>query len=113
VVVGHRSPFSSGWHGSHERTQKLLVPVLERFGVDLALFGHDHNYERTRPIGGVTYIITGGGGRGTRRVQPSSITAVASRVAHFVYVEADARALRAVAIDAEGTPFDSMRLESH
>jgi hypothetical protein len=25
--------------------------------------GHDHNYERTVPIGGVTYIVTGGGGK--------------------------------------------------
>ena len=53
----HRPPFSSGKHGGHEATLEAFVPLFEEYGVDLVLAGHDHNYERTESIGGVTYIV--------------------------------------------------------
>lgn len=110
VVVMHVPPFSSGHHGSDDEVQRHLVPVFEEMGVDLVLAGHDHNYERTESIGGVVYVITGGGGRGTREVDRSSFTAFVARVAHFVYVEADLEQLVLHAIDASGTEFDTLRL---
>ena len=50
--------------------------LFEKYGVDLVLTGHDHNYERSRPmIGdrqatadekGITYLVVGGGGANLR-----------------------------------------------
>jgi hypothetical protein len=37
------------------------VPLFERYGVDLVLAGHDHNYQRFAPRNGVTYVVHGGG----------------------------------------------------
>src|SRR5690606_58462 len=110
-VVGHRPPYSSGHHGSDLTIRNLFSPVLARHGVDLALFGHEHHYERTNCIDGVTYIITGGGGRGTRPVDTSDFTAVASQVAHFLYVEVEDRTLTVHAIDGSGQEFDNLKLE--
>ncbi len=38
-----------------------LVPLFERYNVDLVLNGHNHNYQRSI-VNGITYIVTGGAG---------------------------------------------------
>ena len=45
---------------------RFFVPLLERHHVDLVLSGHDHHYERFTPQNGVSYVVSGGGGKGTR-----------------------------------------------
>jgi hypothetical protein len=106
----HKPAYSSGHHGSDHKVRAILVPVLERHGAQLLLAGHDHDYERTKAINGLVHIVTGGGGRGTRSMGRSDYTAFGNRVAHFVYVTADAEQLTLQAIDATGQLFDSARL---
>ncbi len=113
IVVGHRPPYSSGYHGSDRHVRQLLSPILERQGVQLALFGHDHNYERTNVIEGVTYIVTGGGGIGTRPTGSSDFTAHSNQVAHFVYGEISADSLTLWAVDAAGQTFDTAVLRNN
>lgn len=109
IAVFHKPPFSSGNHGSAEDVRAVISPILERHHVQLALSGHDHNYERTEPQNGVTYVVTGGGGgHGTKRVGSSSFTAFSEQVTHFVYVEVDGSELRLHAIDASGKEFDGV-----
>jgi hypothetical protein len=62
-------------------------------------------------INGVTYVTTGGAGRGTRPVGLEDFSDYTQQVAHFVYVEADESMLWLVAIDATGVEFDSLMLE--
>jgi len=108
IVYLHRPPYSSGEHGSDTGLRAKLAPVLERHGVQLVLAGHDHDYERMIPQNGVAYVVTGGGGRGTRNVGSSSFTAFATAVVHFVIVEVGMEELTLHAIDATGVEFDSM-----
>ena len=68
IVYWHKPPFSSGEHGSDGATRAQFVPILEKHKVPLVLNGHDHDYERTTPQNGVTYVVTGGGGVGVRPV---------------------------------------------
>lgn len=110
IVYGHHPAFSSGEHGSTASVQKLFVPIFERHGVDLVLAGHDHDYERTEPQNGVNYLVTGGGGRGTRAVGSSSFTAFSEQVLNFVYVEIEGNQLRLHAIDATGDEFDQLAI---
>lgn len=44
-VYGHGSS-----HPAHPEHRAALVPIFERYGVDLHLSGHDQNYERTLPL---------------------------------------------------------------
>ena len=111
VVSLHRPPFSSGAHGDHEPTKKAFVPLFSKHKVPLVLAGHDHNYERTAAIDGVTYIVAGAGGRGTRPVGSSPFTAFAERVSHFVLVTIDGANLTVNAIDGSGHDFDSVRIK--
>ena len=110
IVVAHRPPYSSGEHGSDGKVREHFVPLFEKHDVSLVLLGHEHDYERTDAIDGVTYVVTGGGGHGTRAVGHSGFTAFADDVAHFVFVEATTDALRLVAVDATGSAFDSVRI---
>jgi 3',5'-cyclic AMP phosphodiesterase CpdA len=108
IVYMHRPPYSSGEHGSDTKLRDLLAPVLARHGVQLVLAGHDHNYERIAPQRGTYYVVTGGGGRGTRPVSSNSWTELAVDVIHFVYGEVNADEMVLHAIDATGKEFDSV-----
>jgi 3',5'-cyclic AMP phosphodiesterase CpdA len=110
IVYLHRPPFSSGEHGSNPEVRNAFVPLFERHGVQLVFAGHDHDYERTLPINGVTYVVTGGGGRGARSVGSSSFTAFSDATLHFVAGSVDGSSLVLHAIDATGQTFDSLRL---
>ncbi len=86
AVVIHDSPYSSGFHQGDSDLREALVPLLEKFGVDVVFAGHDHDYERLT-VEGITYIVTGGGGAPTRGMfkrQPGS--RAFSEEAHFVRV---------------------------
>lgn len=108
VVLLHRPPFSSGDHGNDAGVQLFFVPLFERHAVPLVLAGHDHDYERTVAMNGVTYVVSGGGGRGTRPVGDSAFTAFSEAVCHFVYVTVSAEQLTLHAIDGVGQEFDSL-----
>jgi acid phosphatase type 7 len=110
VVYLHKPPYSSGTHGSDTALRAALAPVLQRHGVQLVLAGHDHNYERMTPQQGVTYVVTGGGGVGTRSVGRSSFTAFSEDVIHFVYAEVTVDELILHAIDGMGVEFDSVAI---
>jgi hypothetical protein len=107
IVYLHRPPYSSGEHGSDTNLQTKLTPVLTKHKVQVVFAGHDHDYERMIPQDGVAYIVTGGGGRGTRPVGKSPFTAYSSAVIHFVYGEINGDEMTLHAIDATGKEFDS------
>jgi 3',5'-cyclic AMP phosphodiesterase CpdA len=108
IVYMHKPPYSSGSHGSDTALRNAIAPVLERHKVQLVLAGHDHNYERIEPQKGTYYLVTGGGGIGTRSVGSSSFTAFAEDIIHFVYGEIGVDEMVLHAIDATGREFDSV-----
>ena len=58
-------------------------PLFERYGVQLVLSGHDHDYQRSVPQNGVTYVVSGAAA-GTRRTGEASFTATSFSWHHFV-----------------------------
>jgi predicted phosphodiesterase len=65
LVFQHHAMYSSGPAYAQPTTdalRALLTPVYTTTGIDVVFNGHDHFYERTRPIGGVVYVTTGAGG---------------------------------------------------
>lgn len=110
IVYLHRPPYSSGYHGSSRAVRDAFSRIFMKHGVQVVFAGHDHDYERTKVIDGVTYIVTGGGGHSTRRVGHSAFTAFSEDVLHFVYAEVQGDAMLLHAIDATGREFDSVRI---
>ncbi len=108
VVYFHHPPYNSGTvHGSDQRVLKKIVPILEKYNVDIVFSGHEHSYQRTCPIrqntclqNGIVYIITGGGGAPLYKLgNPQWFTAKQERVYHFVSVELTSCQLTLKAID--------------
>jgi len=83
VVALHHPPFSAGVHGSDEEVRDAFVPLFEQYGVDLVLAGHDHDYQRSVPIGGVTYVVSGAGSK-VRSTGSAEFTAESAATLHFV-----------------------------
>lgn len=83
VVALHHPPYSAGYQGSSLEARDRYAPLFARTGVQLVLSGHDHDYQRSIPIDGVTYVVTGGAA-GTRRTGEEWFTAISFSWHHFV-----------------------------
>lgn len=69
VVLFHHPIFSSEYpNGRDAGLENSWGSLFEKYGVDLVFNGHVHSYERLEK-GGVTYIVTGGGGAPTGTLQ--------------------------------------------
>ena len=61
LAYWHHPRYSSGEHGNDPRTEPLWQ-ALAGAGADLVLSGHDHDYERLAPVGGIRSFVVGTGG---------------------------------------------------
>src|SRR5687767_7421634 len=60
IAFFHHPLYSSGaTHGSADLQRELLEPVFLKHGVNVAIMGHEHFYERVKPQKGVAYFIVG------------------------------------------------------
>ena len=93
-VFFHHPPYCSGAsHGSDLNVQRTLCPLFETYGVDMVFNSHDHIYERTIPISGITYVVTGGGG--------APLSDVGSRYSWSAYAEATLHCIKVLVTEAE------------
>jgi hypothetical protein len=93
IAFWHRAPYSAkGEHGSDLAVRQAFGPVMEQYGVQLALTAHEHTYERTVPWReststarqAVTYVVSGGGGA---RLYPAGFTSwTAYSLSHYHYL---------------------------
>lgn len=113
-------------YSEHEsRTPSLLnlawyVPLFEEHGVQLALQGHNHFYERYPAVkggevsslaeGGTVYVTTGGGGRSLYALKDPELREVGVEEHHFLLGEIDDCELSIQAISKTGELLDSFSL---
>lgn len=72
IALHHRATYSaSAAHGSTLPVREAFAPVFDELGVDLVFAGHNHLYERSKPLRGdqvvepgkgTVYYVTGGAG---------------------------------------------------
>lgn len=100
IVALHHPPYSAGYHGSSRAVRRAFSPLFERYGVQLVLSGHDHDYQRSKPVNGVTYVVSGGGSR-VRRTGEADFTAVSWAAQNFLDITffGDRLVLRAITTD--------------
>ena len=105
VVFGHHPLYSSGVHGSDRKLIDRLSPLFSRYRVQLYVNGHDHNYERTKPIEGTTYLTCGAGAK-TRPVGSSDWTAHSAPRLSFAIIDVRQKYLKIQGIGKDGEVFD-------
>ena len=49
-VVYHHPAFNVGAEHYEEQQMRVLSPLFEKHGVDITLHGHEHTYQRTKPL---------------------------------------------------------------
>lgn len=115
VVVASHFPMRSASR-QRDRADLLLhgLPVLQQFGVDLYLSGHDHTYQRFGRGSGpddVPLIVSGGGGKDLYTVRPDPRVDVVQSRFHWCTVEVHGRSLVLRARDLADGVLDTLRLD--
>jgi hypothetical protein len=113
IVSLHHSPYSSGQvHHNNEGLIKNLTPILAKHGVQLCLSGHNHLYERSKPINGVVYITSGGGSASLHKyIEDNLNTAYIKSTHHYLHISGNLQKLTVEAIDEKGKLIDSLSLK--
>ncbi|MSP63037.1 MAG: metallophosphoesterase family protein [Myxococcales bacterium] len=123
VVMHHRAIYSSATHGSQQDLQAAWRPIYDQHGVDLVFNGHDHDYERSKPMKGglavaegkgTVYVVNGGGGAPLYNVASAGFTAFAKKTYGYSIVDVTPAALtlRAFAVAAgSSTQIDTLTLK--
>lgn len=109
IVAVHHPPYSAGYQGSSHHVRDVLCPIFERHQVDVVLSGHDHDYQRSVPVNGVVYIVSGAGS-GTRRTGEESFTAVSWSWHHFLDIEVFPDRFQLRAVNQSGEVADELVL---
>ena len=119
-VSFHHPPFTAGgnYYTSHRvRLKNLLHPIFEQHGVDIVFNGHDHNYERSRPIISregkqpVTYVVNGNGGTPLRYVGEREWTLISRRVFGYTLVDMRGSRLELHAKTIDGEVIDTLVID--
>jgi len=132
VVCCHHPSYSSDendygntWYGPSTRGDlriRRLIPLFDKYGVDIVWNGHIHSYERTwtlrdgaasPPDEGTVYMITGGGGGSLETPGPIRpfFQNTVRRGHHFCFVSVNGKTLEMKAFDVEGRLFDVLKIE--
>lgn len=85
IVVGHHPIYvGSVRYSDNQRLIERLVPLFERYGVQVYFAGHDHNLQHHRPEGSpIDYFVSGAGSL-TREVLQTDNTLFALREPGFM-----------------------------
>jgi tartrate-resistant acid phosphatase type 5 len=104
LAFGHHPVFSGGEHGDSKDLVAKLRPMLEKYGVQAYVCGHDHDLQHIDR--GVAYVCTGAGAT-TRRAGSTLGTTFASDVAGFTAYRLTAERLTIDFIDHKGAVMHS------
>lgn len=106
----HRPPYSKSIDGHEGDTtiRNAWCGLFEKYGVNMVFSGHNHFYQRTNMINGVTYIINGGGGGTLYTPDTADWIAYSEKTYHCCEVEINGPYLKMNAVKPDGTVFDSI-----
>jgi acid phosphatase type 7 len=120
VVYFHYPPFAAGPNMNDPHSaliRQYVVPILEKYGVQIVLSGHEHSYQRSQPLrnsnfvgseAGTNYVASGGGGAFLYPVYDGfPIVAFGQSAYHYLRAEVRATQLTLHAIRNDGVEFDT------
>jgi UDP-2,3-diacylglucosamine pyrophosphatase LpxH len=109
IAEMHHPPYSAGVHGSSKRVRAAFVPLFRRYGVQLVLAGHDHDYQRSHVIDGITYVVSGAAAK-LRSAGTADFTEVSTSTYHFLDITVWPDHLDLAAIGQDGAVIDHVTL---
>jgi len=115
IAYFHHPLYSTGrTHGPEVEVRSVLEPLFVKYGVDVVFSGHEHFYERLKPQQGITYFISGAGGRLRKgniiRQDPMAFAFDTDR--SFMLVEISGKQMYFQSISRPGNVIDSGIIEN-
>ena len=123
IAFFHHTPYPISDHINDPLcilARQKIVPVLERYRVPLVIAGHEHTYQRTKPLrngaavdanSGTQYLVSGGGGAGLFHIlQKPDFLATATDVNNYLRCDVVGTRLTVRAIGLDGKDLDSIEL---
>jgi len=111
VVFSHYPILSASRHKDRPDMQEHVLTLLEEFGVQLYLAGHDHVYQRFGTgRDGPVQVVTGGGGKSLYTLNPHPRLEASAAVYHYTEVEVTGSVLWLRAHGVDGERIDEVRL---
>jgi 3',5'-cyclic AMP phosphodiesterase CpdA len=111
IVVFHVPPYDAVSDDAMNYAVRVnIVPLLERYSVDLVINGDSHNYQRS-VVNGITYIVTAGAGAELYYIShPGPDTEVYYNGHHFVLFNVNGGTLNGQVITSDGEIIDEFEL---
>ena len=122
VVYFHHPPYAGGPNqndGACRLIREQVVPILETYGVQVVLSGHEHSYQRSHPMrkgnivapnAGINYFVAGGGGALLYPVYRRPEVAFGESEHHYLRVEVRGSRMDVHAIRYDGTEIETTTL---
>jgi len=112
TVLFHHPILSSGPYPDEKNLGRRLLPLLEKYRVDIVFVGHDHVYERSFKDG-ITHVTTGGGGAPLHiKLRHNPYGQLFASVHHFCVLRVAGRTLEVRVYDTEMGLVDEFRVKS-
>lgn len=110
IVAEHYPAYSCSYHGDSTAVRNNWAPLFSQAGVDMVLSGHEHNYQRFE-VGGVEYVVSGGGGAGLYALKDCSKThpprIAGDSIHQFLAIDQDATGMHVQVVASDGTIVDT------
>lgn len=108
IAVCHRPPYSQGEKEGWAPGRTNWSPLLVAYEADWMFNGHSHNYQRTVPIRGVRYLVTGGGGAWPyEAAYGEPMLAFTTTCFHHVSCRIAGETMQIAAVRSDGLVFDA------
>jgi len=108
IAFIHEPFYSTGKHGGNMHQRRVLEPLFGKGGITLVFSGHDHLYQRTKIIKGITYIVTGGGGAKLYNARQDERINIIDKSRHFCNVRITPDQCEIEMIRSDGTIGDRL-----
>ncbi len=86
IVFFHAPPYDADCSCNQAQIRDNLIPLLERYGVDLVMSGHEHYYARKK-VNGIQYLVLGGGGASLSPIGCTGGVDFARKDYHYAFFE--------------------------
>jgi len=123
LVYFHYPPFATGQNTNDTQSlwvRQYMVPIFEKYGVQLVFSGHEHSYQRTKairnssfvPTGvGTNYFTSGGGGAILYGCSRTDMVPVALSEHHYVRAEVQDTRMTIRSIRKDGNELDTVLIQ--
>ncbi len=102
IVAGHHPVYSGGEHGNTNELVEKLEPLLEKYGVNMYLAGHDHDIQYLKKeAGSVNYFVSGAGSK-LRETGTMEYTKFCKSINGFLGVTVSSNNIKASFVDYTG-----------